>query len=176
MFARLTTEERMFLRDEINRKIVEQHERSIAEPSEEEKNDAEKQIQRLRERWGRISKFGGIVPREHLLDEITRTVRKFVVVNKDEAQVTALWTVHTHPMRYEVFDYTPRLLPWSKQPGCGKTTFRNVLSQIVSNPISSEGITGNDLLALLKEHNGPPPVLAGHGNLSDRRTAKSPRF
>ena len=43
LFAHLTTEERMFLRDDINRKIEEQHKRSIAKPSEQE--DAEKQIQ-----------------------------------------------------------------------------------------------------------------------------------
>jgi hypothetical protein len=61
-------------------------------------------------------------------------------------------------MPYGVFYNTPRLLGWSEEPGCGKTTLLNLSSQLVHNPISSDGITGNDLLALLKEHNGPPPV------------------
>ena len=100
---------------------------------------------RLRERWGRIIKFGGIVPTEingrDLLDEIARKIPKFVVVSKDEARTATLWCVHTHVLPFGVFYYTPRLLTWSKEPGCGKTTSRNVLSQLVPNAISSDGIT-----------------------------------
>ena len=165
LLPRLTTEQRTFLRDEmINRKIKEQHNRSIETPGV--KDDAATQIRRWRERWERISKFGGVVPTEikgcDLLDEVTRDILKFVVVTKDEGQATTLWSTHAHVFPFGVFYYSPRLLVWSKVPGCGKTRLRNVTGQLVPNPISSSGITGTDLLALLKEYNDSPLILAGH--------------
>ena len=165
LLARLTTEDRMFLRDEITREIEEQFVLSQTAQLKSEKDEADAEIHRLQQRWARISKFGGVVPTEvngrDLLDEITRTVLKFVTVSKEAARILALWILHTHAIPYWVFYHTPRLLIWSKKPEAGKTTLANVLSELVHNPLSSGGVTGEGLLALLKEHNSPPPALAG---------------
>ena len=94
------------------------------------------EIRRLQQLWARISKFGGIVPTEingrDLLDEITRTVLKFVTVSKDAARILALWILHTHVIPYWVFYHTPRLLIWSKEPGCRKDHLASTCSASLS--------------------------------------------
>jgi hypothetical protein len=163
--ARLTTEDRVILRDEITREIEEQFGISQTAQLNRENDEAQAEIQRLEQFWDRISKFGGVVPTEvngrDLLDEITRKVLEFVTVSKEAARILALWILHTHAIPYWVFYHTPRLLIWSKKPEAGKTTLANVLSELVHNPLSSGGVTGEGLLTLLKEHNSPPPALAG---------------
>ena len=162
LLAGLTTEDRMVLRDKITREIEEQFVIGQTADLEIKRQKAEEQICRLKERWARISKFGGVVPTEvngrDLLDEITRKVLEFVTVSKEAAQILTLWIVDTHAIPYGVFYHTPRLLTWSKEPEAGKSTLANVLSQLVHNPISSGGVTGDGLLALMKQHNSPPPA------------------
>jgi uncharacterized protein DUF3631 len=48
--------------------------------------------------------------------------------------VVALWVIHTYV--YDRYLHTPRLLPRSYYPGCGKTTLMSLLGQTASNSFS----------------------------------------
>ena len=145
--------------------MVEQNDIATEAALEDDRNKARSECERLRMRWERISAYAGLVPTEvngrDLLDEIARKILKFVTVSNEAARILALWAMHTHIIPYGAFYHTPRLLIWSKEPESGKTTSANVLIQLVHNPLSSGGVTGDGLLAILKDHNGSSPASAG---------------
>ena len=165
LLAVLTPDDRKELGEIILRKMEEQHEMIIGAALDDDRNKARSECDRLRMRWERISAYAGLVPIEvngrDLLDEMARKVLKFVTVSKEAARILALWAMHTHVIPYEAFYHTPRLLIWSKEPESGKTTLANVLIQLVRNPLASGGVTGDGLLAILKDHNGSSPASAG---------------
>ena len=165
LLAALTTEDREALRAIIVQKMVEQNDIAMGAPLEDARNKARNECARLRMRWERISPYAGLVPIEvngrDFLDEIARDVPKFVSVDKQIGQIASLWTVHTHLIAYRVVHHSPRLLVWSLEAESGKSTFANFLTQLVRNPLPSGGVTGEGLLAILRDRNNPPPVSAG---------------
>jgi len=74
-----------------------------------------------------------------LLDEITRAVRKYVVLDDGAAEVVALWAVHTHAI--DAFRITPRLGITSVVKGCGKSTLLDVLNVLVRSPLLAANIS-----------------------------------
>jgi putative DNA primase/helicase len=68
-----------------------------------------------------------------LLDDITRTILRYLALPESTAQTVAVWAVHTHC--YDAFTISPRLAITSPEKGCGKTTLLDVLSCMVARPL-----------------------------------------
>ena len=67
-----------------------------------------------------------------LLNDLSDFVRRFVALNRAQADVCAPWIVHTHAI--EATTFTPYLNITSAVPSSGKTTLLQVLSLLVAKP------------------------------------------
>src|SRR6185503_3476087 len=77
------------------------------------------------------------------------------------AEKIALWIVHTHVLQYRIeddaggvrhiFDYTPRLIVWSRTHGSGKTTLAEIVAALAANAESISSLTGGELQAFLRK-------------------------
>jgi len=65
-----------------------------------------------------------------LLNDVVRFVRRFVVLNDEQATAVALWVTHTHAL--EAFDVSPYLAVTSAEKRCGKTRLFDVLELVVA--------------------------------------------
>jgi putative DNA primase/helicase len=74
-----------------------------------------------------------------LLDEIARTIRRFVVLPSVAADAQALWCLHTYT--HEVAAVSPILCIGSPEKRCGKTRNLEVLSGLVHRPLHTANIT-----------------------------------
>jgi putative DNA primase/helicase len=74
-----------------------------------------------------------------LLDELTSSLHRYVVLGKHEARAIALWILHTY--LFEIFTCTPRLAVTSPEKRCGKTTLMDVLTRLLPRVLSVAGIT-----------------------------------
>ncbi len=74
-----------------------------------------------------------------LLDELTATFKRFLVLPDGSAEAFALWVLHTHC--FEAVYYTPYLNISSPVKGCGKTTTLEILGHLVDKPLFSSNIT-----------------------------------
>ena len=70
-----------------------------------------------------------------LLDALATNIRRHVVMFDHAADTAALWIVHTHLL--DCFGISPRLAITSPEKGCGKTTALDVVSHLVSRPLST---------------------------------------
>jgi putative DNA primase/helicase len=68
-----------------------------------------------------------------LVDDITRTILRYLALPETTAQTVAVWAVHTHC--YDAFTISPRLAITSPEKGCGKTTLLDVVSCMVARPL-----------------------------------------
>ena len=73
-----------------------------------------------------------------LLDAISGTISRFVVLRPAEADAVALWCVATHT--FQSFEIFPRLTLSSATPRCGKTTLRDVVAGLVPKPLLADSI------------------------------------
>lgn len=74
-----------------------------------------------------------------LLDELTATLRRHVVLPPSVAEALALWVLHTHAIA--AADITPRLAILSPEKRCGKTTLLKVLGAVVRRPLQTTNVT-----------------------------------
>ncbi len=74
-----------------------------------------------------------------LLDNLSATFKRFLVLPDGAAEALALWVLHTHC--FEAVYYTPYLNINSPEKGCGKTTNLEILGQVVAKPLFSSNIT-----------------------------------
>lgn len=63
-----------------------------------------------------------------LLDEIANIIRRFVILDPEQADAIALWVSHTYII--DNIDISPLLLIDSPEKGCGKTLLESLLSDI----------------------------------------------
>jgi len=84
---------------------------------------------------------------ETLLNELTATIRRHVVMEHGAAEATALWAVHTHAL--DAFVISPRLAITSPVMRCGKTTLLDVLSRLVRSPMTTVNTTAAALFHLV---------------------------
>ncbi len=84
-----------------------------------------------------------------LLEELTGTLRRFVVLPQWAAETLALWTLHTYafPLR-EVSAYIGLESPEKR---CGKTTLLMVLSELVNRPIVAANISPSAFFRVIEE-------------------------
>lgn len=74
-----------------------------------------------------------------LLNELSATIRGYVVMSDYAADTAALWVLHTYLLRG--FGISPRLAITSPEKGCGKTTLLDVLSHLVMRPLPTSNAT-----------------------------------
>jgi putative DNA primase/helicase len=78
-----------------------------------------------------------------LLDEMVRSIRRYVVLGQVEADAVALWVLATHAFgRFFIF---PRLLLTSPEKRCGKSTLLDAIERIVPRPLGCSNISASAL-------------------------------
>jgi hypothetical protein len=82
-----------------------------------------------------------------LLNEITAAIRRYVLLEKNAAEATALWVIHTHAI--DAFAISPRLAITSAVMRCGKTTLLDVLSGLVRCPMTTVNTTAAGIYRLI---------------------------
>jgi len=91
-----------------------------------------------------------------VLDQVSCTISRYIVLPEGAADVIALWCAHTHV--FNSFICSPRLNISSPDKGCGKTTLRDVAALFVSRAVPTENLTGAVLFRLVDAH--APTILA----------------
>lgn len=89
-----------------------------------------------------------------LLDDISEFLQTYMVMRPEEADVIALYIVHTHAMIVAMF--TPYLHIFSPVLRCGKTTLLDILSLLVAKPWSTGRVTA---AALVRKIDQEQPTL-----------------
>ena len=89
-----------------------------------------------------------------LLDDLSDFLQKYVVMRPEEADVIALWIVHTHAIK--TAEFTPYLHVFSPVLRCGKTTLMDILSLLVAKPWFTGHVTA---AALVRNIDQQQPTL-----------------
>jgi putative DNA primase/helicase len=91
-----------------------------------------------------------------MLTEMEETFSRYIVLPDGAAAALALWCAHAHV--FDAFDCSPRLNIYSPEKGCGKTTLRDVLAELVPRPLATENLSVAVLFRVIESHR--PTVLA----------------
>jgi hypothetical protein len=83
-----------------------------------------------------------------LLDTLSASIRRHVVMRDHAADTAALWAVHTYLV--DCFDTSPRLAITSPEKGCGKTTALDVLSRLVSRPLPTANASASAIFRIIE--------------------------
>ncbi len=83
--------------------------------------------------------FSGSVNGEELLSEISCMFKKYVHLPVEAPTILALWVIHTYA--FQQFEYTPRLVIYSPEPRCGKTTLINLIKEMCNLSLMTTNIT-----------------------------------
>ena len=94
-----------------------------------------------------------------LLDELSASIRRHVVMPDYAADTAALWTVHTYLL--EVLGISPRLAVTSPERGCGKTTLLDVLLCLVQRPLPTANATASAIFRVVEMRR--PTLLIDEG-------------
>jgi putative DNA primase/helicase len=86
-----------------------------------------------------IEPWPELVHGAELLDDICDAISRYVVMQPESAATLALWALHTHC--FNCFTCSPRAAIVSPEKQCGKTTTLDVLSCLVSRPLSTASAT-----------------------------------
>ena len=78
-----------------------------------------------------------------LLDEVSRTIRIYVIVEKIQADTAALWILHTYLIGY--FDTSPVLIANAPERACAKTLFQTVLAKLAARALMASNATASSL-------------------------------
>lgn len=78
-----------------------------------------------------------------LLDEISGTILRFVILDKIQADAAALWVAHTYLV--DLFDASPLAIINAPERACAKTLFQNVIARMAFRPLSSSNATPSAL-------------------------------
>jgi hypothetical protein len=78
-----------------------------------------------------------------LLDEVSRTIRVFVIVEKVHADAAALWILHTYVVGY--FDTSPIFIINAPERACAKTLFQTVLAYLAARSLMASNATASSL-------------------------------
>jgi putative DNA primase/helicase len=83
-----------------------------------------------------------------LLDEICRTVSRYVVMKPEHVATLALWAMHTHC--FNCFGHSPRAAILSPEMQCGKTTTLDVLACLVDGPLPTANTTVSAIFRIVE--------------------------
>jgi putative DNA primase/helicase len=96
-----------------------------------------------------VEPWGEPVEGKALLDELARTVERFVVLPRWAAEAVALWVVHTYA--FDLRDVTTYLGIESPQHRCGKSTLLDVLGLLVKRPVRAANISSSAFFRVIAE-------------------------
>jgi putative DNA primase/helicase len=91
-----------------------------------------------------------------LLDALSKTLGRHVVMAAHGLDLGGLWSVHTYLL--DCFLISPRLCIRSAVKGCGKTTLLDVLACLVQRPLSAANVTAAVVFRVIEGHR--PCLLA----------------
>ncbi|MBP0445017.1 DUF3631 domain-containing protein [Roseomonas sp. SSH11] len=74
-----------------------------------------------------------------LLDDLTATIRRHVILQESTAVCVALWIAHTWV--YSAFQHTPRLSVTSPTKRCGKSILLDILRALSCRPLKADSIS-----------------------------------
>ena len=74
-----------------------------------------------------------------LLETLTETIKRHLVLPAGAAEAVALWTLHAHA--HDTAAISPILAVTSPTPECGKTTLLTILHALVPRPLPTSNIT-----------------------------------
>jgi putative DNA primase/helicase len=95
----------------------------------------------------------------NLLDALSVSIRRHVVMSDHAADTAALWTVHTYLL--DALGISPRLAVTSPEKGCGKTTLLDVLSCLVQRPLPTANATASAIFRVVEMRR--PTLLIDEG-------------
>jgi Protein of unknown function (DUF3631) len=98
-----------------------------------------------------------------LPDVILAVINEYVELREHEAVAGVLWSLHTHV--FDRFMITPRLALRSPKPGCGKTTFLDVLALLCQRGKRIDHTTAAALFRGIDRHH--PSVMIDEGDNLD---------
>ncbi len=78
-----------------------------------------------------------------ILDEVSTTIRKLVILEREQAETAALWIVHTYMV--SVFSISPLLILNAPERACAKTLFQTVIADMSFKPLSASNVTPSSL-------------------------------
>jgi len=84
-----------------------------------------------------------------LLDELARTLTRFVVLPACAPQALALWVLHTYA--FQLRDVSAYVGIQSPEKRCGKTTLLSILEQLVHRPVASSNISPAAFFRVIKD-------------------------
>jgi putative DNA primase/helicase len=90
-----------------------------------------------------------------LLDALSESIHRHLIMPDCAADTVALWTVHTYLL--DCFGISPRLAITSPEKGCGKTTLIDVLSRLVIRPLPTANATAAAIFRVVEI--GRPTLL-----------------
>ena len=85
---------------------------------------------------------------EELIDDVTKAIRRYVILGEDLACSCALWVIAAHA--FDEFAIFPRLFVSAPEKGCGKTTLLDVLFRLSNRPIKASNITAAGLFRTIE--------------------------
>jgi Protein of unknown function (DUF3631) len=90
-----------------------------------------------------------------VLNQISQTLSRHLVLPAGAADAIALWMAHTHC--FQAFSYTPRLHITSPEKQCGKTTLLRIIDSLVAKPFRIRNVTDSAVFRVIEQCN--PTVL-----------------
>ena len=84
-----------------------------------------------------------------LLEDLRRTLKRFVVLPAWAAETLALWTLHTYA--FQLRNVTTYVGIASPEKRCGKTTLLTVLSEMVNRPVVAANISSPAFFRVIEE-------------------------
>lgn len=85
-----------------------------------------------------------------LLDEVTSTIQRFIVLDKHQAQTAALWVAACWFV--DIIWFAPFALINAPEKACGKTQLLTVLARLAPRPIQSSGISQAALYRTIEKY------------------------
>ncbi|MFZ5834712.1 MAG: DUF3631 domain-containing protein [Pseudomonadota bacterium] len=85
-----------------------------------------------------------------LLDEISSTVRRFIVCDPEIADVAALWIAFTWLIEH--FHVAPMILITAPEMRCGKTQLLTVMGKLVKRPLAASNISPAATYRVIEAH------------------------
>jgi putative DNA primase/helicase len=83
-----------------------------------------------------------------LLDDLVAAIRRHVFLRPPQADAVALWIVAAHA--FDAWHIFPRLFISAPDRRCGKTTLIELLSCLVSKPLSGESVTASTVFRVIE--------------------------
>ena len=99
-----------------------------------------------------------------MLDLVLRLIEEHIAITAEDRMAVALWLLHTWV--FGRFRITPRLALLSPVRGCGKTSFLNLLAQLIPEGERSDDVTAASIYHQLYERPGTTLLIDEADNLN----------